>query len=143
MKTTNMTLKELRESQPQNWTCHDVDILTGFTNNTCQRMESGEIGDIGEYYLDKMARLYGISRQTIQTAYKQSKEKKMDFFDLVRVKFDIEVVFADDKRGASIVPVFLDSVLSDKCSPEVRDAFDRAIHTVIMEKSKQCNAIED
>jgi len=43
--------------------------------------------------------------------------------------FDHEVntLNGNEKRGSELIPLFLDHILEDSCSPEVKEAFDRAL----------------
>ena len=67
----------------------------------------------------------------------------MDFWNVVSVRFDREIALAHDKRGANIIPMFLDNILHDSCSEDVVKAFDRAVRTTIAKSTRQYNAVKD
>jgi len=48
-------------------------------------------------------------------------------WNILSLQFDREVVLCDDKRGSYLIPLFIDHILLDSCSQDVRDALEKAL----------------
>ena len=54
----------------------------------------------------------------------------------ISCQFDRELRKTDDKTGSQLICIFLDRLLQDSCSQDVRNAFERALRK-FFEKSKK------
>jgi hypothetical protein len=54
----------------------------------------------------------------------------------ISMQFDREISVAEDKTGQQLVPLFLDHILEDSCSQEVRDALEDAFYKFFLQKYK-------
>ena len=59
-------------------------------------------------------------------------------WNTLSILFDIEIkgLQPANKKGYYLVPLFLDHLLEDSCSQEVRDAFERAIRIYMKKEIK-------